>query len=102
MVVTVIDHAAAGRKFGFDMKPRTLVLFGNPKLGTPVLTKTPLVAIDVPPPKALAWEDDQVFLSYSSIDYLYRTIYPHHGAEAPANYAPVTRNLDEMTDEATK
>ena len=66
------------------MKLRTLVLFGNPKLGTPVLTKTPLVAIDVPP----AWEDDQVFLSYNSIDYLYRTIYPRHGAEAPANYAP--------------
>lgn len=46
------------------------------------------------------WEDDQVFLSYNAIDC--RTIDPRHGAEAPANYAPVTRNLDEMTDEATK
>ena len=102
VVVTVIDHAAAGRKFGFDMKPRTLVLFGNPKLGTPVLMKTPMVAIDVPP-KALVWEDDQgkVFLSYNSIDYLYKTIYPRHGAEAPASYAAVIKSLDEMTDEAT-
>jgi uncharacterized protein (DUF302 family) len=96
VVVTVIDHAAAGRKFGFAMKPRMLVLFGNPKLGTPVLMKTPLVAIDVPP-KALVWEDDQgkIFLSYNSIDYLYKTIYPRRGAQAPANYSPVIKNLDE-------
>jgi uncharacterized protein (DUF302 family) len=103
IVFTEIDHAAAGKKFGIDMKPRTVIVFGNPKLGTPVMIKTPLLAIDVPP-KALVWEDDQgkVWLSYNSPDYLYKTIYPRHGAEPPPNYAPFAKLLDEMTDQATK
>jgi uncharacterized protein (DUF302 family) len=103
MVFTEIDHAAAGKKFGIDMRPRTVVIFGNPKLGTPVMVKTPLLAIDNPL-KALVWEDDEgkVWLSYNSADYVYKTIYPRHGAEVPANYAPVTKLLDEMTDQATK
>ena len=102
-VFTEIDHAAAGKKFGIDMRPRTVVIFGNPKLGTPVMTKTPLLAIDNPP-KALVWEDDQgkVWLSYNSADYLYKTIYPRHGAEVPPNFAAFAKLLDEMTDQATK
>ena len=103
VVFSEIDHAAAGKKIGIDMKPRTVIVFGNPKLGTPVMIKTPKLAIDVPP-KALVWEDDEgkVWLSYNSPDYLYKTIYPRHGAEVPANYAPFTRVLDDITDHATK
>jgi uncharacterized protein (DUF302 family) len=58
MVFAEIDHAGAAKKFGIDMRPRTVIIFGNPKLGTPVMVKTPLLAIDLPP-KALIWEDDQ-------------------------------------------
>ncbi|KRQ93242.1 DUF302 domain-containing protein [Bradyrhizobium valentinum] len=103
MVFTEIDHAAAGKKFGIDMRPRTVVIFGNPKLGTPVMAKTPLLAIDNPP-KALIWEDDQgkVWLSYNSADYLYKTIYPRHGLEAPPNYSAFAKTLSDITDEATK
>ena len=103
VVFTEIDHAAAAKKFGLDMRPRTVIVFGNPKLGTPVMVKTPMLAIDVPP-KALVWEDDQgkVWLSYNSSDYLYKTIYPRHGAEAPPTTAPLAKLLDEMTDQATK
>ena len=102
-VFTEIDHAAAARKFGFDMRPRTLILFGNPKVGTPAVIKTPLLAIDLPP-KALVWEDDQgkVWLSYNSSDYLYNTIYARHGAAAPPTTAPFAKALDEMSDHATK
>jgi uncharacterized protein (DUF302 family) len=102
-VFTEIDHAAAAKRFGLDMRPRTVIVFGNPKLGTPVMLKTPLLAIDVPP-KALVWEDDQgkVWLSYNSADYLYKTIYPRHGAEAPPTTAPFAKALDEMSDYATK
>jgi uncharacterized protein (DUF302 family) len=57
-VFTEIDHAAAAKKFGLDMRPRTVIVFGNLKLGTSVMVKTPLLAIDVPP-EALVWEDDQ-------------------------------------------
>jgi uncharacterized protein (DUF302 family) len=102
-VFTEIDHAAAGKKFGIEMRPRTVVIFGNPKLGTPVMAKTPLLAIDNPP-KALVWEDDQgkVWLSYNSADYLYKTIYPRHGLETPPNYAAFAKVLSDITDEATK
>ena len=48
-VFTEIDHAAAAKKFGLDMRPRIVIVFGNPKLGTPSMVKTPLLAIDVPP-----------------------------------------------------
>src|SRR5215468_7141379 len=58
IVFTEIDHADAAKKFGLDMRPRTVIIFGNPKGGTPVMVKTPLLAIDVPP-KALVWEDDE-------------------------------------------
>jgi uncharacterized protein (DUF302 family) len=103
IVFTEIDHAAAGKKFGIDMRPRTVLIFGNPKLGTPVMAKTPLLAIDNPP-KALVWEDDQgkVWLSYNSADYLYKTIYPRHGLETPPNYAAFAKVLSDITDEATK
>jgi uncharacterized protein (DUF302 family) len=102
-VFTEIDHAAAAKKLGLDMRPRTVIVFGNPKLGTPAMVKTPLLAIDVPP-KALVWEDDQgkVWLSYNSADYLYKTIYPRHGAEAPPTIAPFAKFLDEISDYATK
>ena len=34
MVFAEIDHAAAAKKFGLDLRPRTVIMFGNPKLGT--------------------------------------------------------------------
>ena len=102
-VFTEIDHAAAAKKFGLDMRPRTVIVFGNPKVGTPAMVNTPLLAIDVPP-KALVWEDDQgkVWLSYNSSDYLYNTIYPRYGAAVPPATAPFAKLLDEMSDQATK
>ena len=103
MVFAEIDHAGAAKKFTIDMRPRTVIIFGNPKLGTPVMVKTPVLAIDLPP-KALIWEVDQgkVWLSYNSADYLYKTIYLRHGAEAPPTTAPFAKALDEMSDYATK
>src|SRR5215831_5549010 len=103
MVFTEIDHAGAAKKFGLEMRPRTVILFGTPKRGTPVMIKTPLVAIDFPP-KALVWEDyeGKVWLSYNSADYLFKTIHPRHGAEAPPPPWPLARELEEMSDYATK
>ena len=102
MVFSEVDHAAAGKKFGIEMRPRTVIIFGNPKLGTPVMIKTPLLAIDNPP-KALVWEDDQgkVWLSYNSADYLSKTIYPRHGLEPQPN-AAFAKFLEDATDQATK
>jgi len=48
------------------------------------------------PPKALVWEDDpgKVWLSSNSADYIYKTIYPRHGAQVPPNYAAFAKLLD--------
>ena len=103
IVFTEIDHADAAKKFGLNLRPRTVIIFGNPKGGTPAMVKTPLLAIDLPP-KALVWEDDQgkVWLSYNSSDYLYNTIYLRHGAAVPPATAPFAKLLDEISDQATK
>ncbi len=104
MVFTVIDHAAAAKKFGLNMLPRKVIVFGNPKVGTPIMTKTPLMAIDFPL-KALVWQDEQgkVWLSYNSAEYLFNTIYPRHGLTVPPiSTSAFANNLSELSDYATK
>jgi uncharacterized protein (DUF302 family) len=104
MVFTEIDHAAAAQKVGLQMRPRTVIVFGNPKLGTPNMQKAATLAIDVPP-KALVWEDDQgkVWLTYNSAEYLQNVIYPRHGLpsnpEAAKNAAV---GLAKFADSATQ
>ena len=80
MVFTELDHAAAAAKNGLTLPPRTVVVFGNPRGGTPNMQKAPTLAIDVPP-KALVWQDDQgkVWLTFNSGEYLQNYVYPRHG-----------------------
>ena len=81
MVFARLDHAAAAKDFGLSMPYSTVVVFGNPKLGTPNFVQNPTLAIDLPL-KTLIWEDKdgKVWLSYNSSKYLYETIYDaRHG-----------------------
>jgi len=66
-----IDHAAGAQKVGLALPPTELVIFGNPKVGTPLIQCSRSVAIDLPQ-KALIWEDDQgqVWLTYNDPVYL--------------------------------
>jgi uncharacterized protein (DUF302 family) len=104
MVFARLDHAAAAQSVGLKMPHATVIVFGNPRLGTPVFIKTPTVAIDLPL-KAMVWEDanGKVFLSYNSAEYLYRTIYVRHGAPSEtAVMAKVENTLEAIADEALK
>jgi uncharacterized protein (DUF302 family) len=85
MVFGRLDHAAAAKDFGLSMPYSTVVVFGNPKLGTPNFIENPPLAIDLPL-KALVWEDKdgKVWLSYNSSKYIYETIYARHGQRFPA------------------
>jgi uncharacterized protein (DUF302 family) len=67
----LIDHSGEAQKVGMKMPPTKLLIFGNPKGGTPLMLAAPSVAIDLPL-KILVWEDSQgkVWLSYNSPDYL--------------------------------
>ena len=66
-----IDHAAGAKKVGQKLRPTELVVFGNPKVGTPLMQCSQSVAIDLPQ-KALIWQDDkgQVWLTYNDPNYL--------------------------------
>jgi uncharacterized protein (DUF302 family) len=70
-VFALIDHSGEAEKIGMKMRPTKLVIFGNPKGGTPVMVAAPTLAIDLPL-KALVWEDEggKVWVSYNSPEYL--------------------------------
>ena len=70
-VFALIDHSGEAEKVGLKMRPTKLLIFGNPKAGTPLMLASPSSAIDLPL-KILIWEDNQgkVWLSYSSPEYL--------------------------------
>ena len=67
----LIDHSGEAAMAGLKMPPTKLLIFGNPKAGTPLMLAAPSVAIDLPL-KILVWEDGQgrVWLSYNSPAYL--------------------------------
>jgi uncharacterized protein (DUF302 family) len=66
-----VDHSGEAEKAGLKMPPTQLLIFGNPKGGTPVMLAAPTAAIDLPL-KALAWQDSdgKVWLSYNDPEYL--------------------------------
>jgi uncharacterized protein (DUF302 family) len=72
-VFAFIDHSGEAAKVGMKMHPTQLLIFGNPKGGTPIMQAAPTSAIDLPL-KALAWEDGdgKVWLSYNDPAYLKR------------------------------
>ncbi len=72
-IFTLIDHSGEAEKAGLKMPPTQLLIFGNPKGGTPVMLAAPTAAIDLPW-KALAWQDagGQVWLSYNDAAYIQR------------------------------
>jgi uncharacterized protein (DUF302 family) len=67
----LVDHSGEAEKAGLGMRPTKLLIFGNPKGGTPLMVASPSVAIDLPL-KILVSEDSngQVWISYNSPAYL--------------------------------
>ncbi len=95
-----VDHQAGAEAAGLDLPPTQLLIFGNPKLGTPLMTAAPTTAIDLPQ-KALAYEDadGQVHLVYNDIGYLQA----RHGIEGRDEVIGKIRGaLGNFTDAATR
>lgn len=67
----LVDHSGEALKAGMQMRPTKLLIFGNPKAGTPVMLAAPTSAIDLPL-KILIWENNEgdVLVSYNSPEYL--------------------------------
>jgi uncharacterized protein (DUF302 family) len=67
----LVDHSGEAEKAGMQMRPTKLLIFGNPKAGTPLMIASPSIAIDLPL-KILVWEDAaaKVWISYNAPQYL--------------------------------
>lgn len=60
-----IDQSRAAQEVGLTLRPTTLLVFGNPKGGTPLMEAFPLAALDLPL-KLLVWEEaDAVSVAYT-------------------------------------
>jgi uncharacterized protein (DUF302 family) len=94
VVFTTIDHAAAATSAGLSLKPRTVVVFGNPRAGTPPMAARPTLALDLPM-RVLVWEDDQgrVFVTRSTGEDVATRIFARHGITQPAEARAGTEAL---------
>jgi uncharacterized protein (DUF302 family) len=70
-IVARINHAGAAASVGMKLRPTELVIFGNPKVGTPLMQCNQTVAIDLPQ-KMLIWEDESglVWIGYNDPQFL--------------------------------
>lgn len=100
VVFARIDHTAGAKKAGMPLRSTELLIFGNPKLGTPLMQSKQTIGIDLPL-KVLAWEDEngQVWLTYNAPDFLAN----RHGITDRAQVlTKMTEALQKLTDVATK
>ncbi|RBW49258.1 DUF302 domain-containing protein [Marinobacter sp. F3R11] len=81
-IMNRIDHAAGAESAGLELRPTEVVIFGNPKVGSPLMQCAQSVAVDLPQ-KALIWEDEsgQVWLGYNDPQYL-KTRHSIEGCDA--------------------
>lgn len=80
-----IDHAAGAKAVGLDMQPTEVIMFGNPRLGTPLMLAQPSVAIELPM-KILIWQDKsgKVMVGYTAPSDL-KARYQISGQDEPLN-----------------
>jgi uncharacterized protein (DUF302 family) len=91
-IFTVIDQREAARSVGLDLRETTVVEFGSPKAGTPIMEASPLVALDLPL-KVVIWADgDLTRVSY----YSPAAIAERHGLSADV-VVPLS-GIDALTD----
>jgi uncharacterized protein (DUF302 family) len=96
-VFALVDHSGEAAKAGMKMRPTKLLIFGNPKGGTPLMLAAPSIAIDLPV-KILIWQDDQekVWVSYNTPEYLAeRHGLPPHLAQNIAFVETLASNIAE-------
>jgi uncharacterized protein (DUF302 family) len=88
-ILARIDHAAAAAKAGMELRPTEVLIFGNPKAGTPLMQASQTMGIDLPL-KALVFQDNEgkTWLAYNDPKWLAR----RHGIDAGA-----TKVLEMMT-----
>lgn len=94
-----IDHAAGAAEAGLPLRPTDLLIFGDPRAGTPLMESVQAIGIDMPL-KALVWQDvtGKTWVSYNDPDWLAR----RHGLDprADATIAATSAVLDAIAKAA--
>ena len=94
-----VDHAAGAQAVGEELPPTTLVIFGNPKIGTPILQADRRTGLDLPL-RVLIWEEDgTTMLGYEDPDAL-KGRYAVEGADEA--FEAMKGALENLTTAATQ
>jgi uncharacterized protein (DUF302 family) len=93
-----IDHHAGAVAAGLELPPMVVVIFGDPRGGTPLMQLVPAFGLELPL-KALVWEDAarQTWLSYDEP----AALAVRYGLEAPGIIAAMTKALADLARQAT-
>jgi len=93
----LVDHSGEAAKAGLQMPPTKLLIFGNPKAGTPLMLASPGIAIDLPLKILVAQDaDGKVWLSYNDPAYLA----DRHSL--PAEFLPVLAGVETLATKAAE
>jgi uncharacterized protein (DUF302 family) len=99
-IFAVIDHAAGAASIGLPLRPTTLVIFGNPAAGTPLMQMAQTAGIDLPL-KALVWQDTDGTACLSYNDPAWIAARHGIGSEAQATLSALTAALAAFARHAT-
>ncbi len=93
-----VDHQANAKGAGLELPPSTLLVFGNPKMGTPLMQSNPRIGLDLPM-KVLAWQakDGKVYIGYTEPKELKDR---HDIDDKDAIFKKMTKALGAFTDKA--
>ena len=96
-ILARIDHAGAAAKVGMELRPTEVVLFGNPKAGTPLMQAVQTIGIDLPL-KVLVWQDadGKTWLAYNDP----KGLAARHGI--PAGMEPTLEAMADVLAAITK
>jgi len=95
-----VNHSAGAENVGIPLRPTELLIFGNPKLASPLMVSNQTIGLDLPL-KALAWKDEkgQVWLTYNAPGHVAR----RHKVKDQKNIVEkMATALDKLTKAATK
>jgi uncharacterized protein (DUF302 family) len=95
-----IDHAAGAKKVGQDLRPTTLIIFGSPAVGTPLIQAQQTMGLALPL-KALVWQDagGKVWIGYDAPSDMAKQ---HAIAADHPVVQKITGALNGISDAATK
>ena len=95
-----IDHTDNAKRIDQELRPTQLIIFGNPKAGTPLMQCSQGAAIDLPQ-KALIWQDTEgvVWFTYNDPKYIKQR---HHVEGCDKVFKKISKALNRLSNAATK